>query len=248
MLNKPEDRKKREKNFHNQRYSKDQRKVLSPIYTFAETSKKYFENIVSNVTPDENILEIGCGKNSIGKKIAEKGTNVTQIDISEKAIELAKQLLYDENFHIECLVMDAENLMFDKDSFHLVYGIGILHHLSIDSSLMEIKKVLKKGGRAIFYEPLGHNIFINLFRKMTPNFRTNDEHPLLFDDLKKIKSIFPNTNFHYFHLFSIITIPLVKIPFLKWINFLANYFDRLAIKVFPFFKKYCWVIIIEINN
>ncbi len=89
--------------------------------------------------------------------------------------------------------MDAENLKFNDHTFDLVYGSGILHHLSIEKAIVEIKRVLKKDGRAIFYEPLGHNIFINIFRLLTPSLRSEDEHPLLIKDLELIKRTFsPN--------------------------------------------------------
>ena len=65
MLGNSENRIKREKEFHDQRFTNDQRKVLAPIYTFANYSKSFFENIVTNIKPEDNVLEIGCGINSI---------------------------------------------------------------------------------------------------------------------------------------------------------------------------------------
>ena len=193
MLNIIEDRKVREKKFHDRRYSEDKRKILSPIYDFAKNSKTLFNDIVTNINPGDNILEIGCGTNTISKKIVDMGANITIIDISEKAIEIAKQHFQEGIINISCVVMDAENLKFNDNSFDLVYGSGILHHLSIEKAIIEIKRVLKKDGKAVFYEPLGHNIFINIFRYFTPKLRTKDEHPLLMEDLKLIKNYFPHT-------------------------------------------------------
>jgi hypothetical protein len=45
-------------------------------------------------------------------------------------------------------------------------------------------KILQPKGKAIFIEPLGHNFLINLYRRLTPNIRSADEHPLLAKDLK----------------------------------------------------------------
>ena len=143
--------------------------------------------------------------------------------------------------------MDAENLKFNDNSFDLVYGSGILHHLSIEKAIIEIKRVLKKGGKAVFYEPLGHNIFINIFRSLTPGLRSEDEHPLLINDLELIKEHFPLTKFHYFYFFSLITIPFVKFSLFKGLTIYINSIDKLLNKIFPFIKKYNWVIIIEIT-
>ena len=71
-MNSTENRKNREKQFHNQRYSDDQRSVIAPIYSFAQYSKVIFENIVTNIKHKNNILEIGCGTNTLSKKISRK--------------------------------------------------------------------------------------------------------------------------------------------------------------------------------
>ena len=196
MLNETEKRKVREKIFHDQRYCEDKRGILFPIYDFAKNSKIVFKDIVTDINSRDNILEIGCGTNTISKRIVDIGANVTIIDISEKAIEIAKQHFQEDINNINCIVMDAENLEFNDHSFDLIYGSGILHHLSIKKAIIEIKRVLKKDGKAVFYEPLGHNIFINIFRYFTPKLRTKDEHPLLMEDLKLIKNNFPHTKFH----------------------------------------------------
>ncbi len=241
------DNKEREIKFHDKRYEDDQRKVLGPVYLFAEESKIFFEHIVTNIKPDDFVLELGCGTNTISRKIIEKGANVTIIDISEKAIEITKQEILSTKMDANCLVMDAENLTFRDSSFDMIYGSGILHHLSLADAIGEIKRVLTPGGKAVFYEPLGHNFFINIFRKLTPNFRSEDEHPLLKSDLTLIKNIFPNTTLHYFYLFSLFTLPFVKFPFMKGFSSFLIQIDKLLNKIFPFLKKYNWITIIEIQ-
>ena len=248
MLGNSENRIKREKEFHDQRFTNDQREVLAPIYTFANYSKSFFENIVTNIKPEDNVLEIGCGINSISKKIIDKGANVTIIDISEKAIEIAKREFLRYELNASFFVMDAENLKFNEKTFDLIYGIGILHHLSIENSITEIKKVLKKGGKAVFYEPLGHNLFINIFRNITPNLRSKDEHPLLKEDLILIKNKFPKTRFHYFYLLSLILVPFNKIKILMRLVNLIERVDKSLNKLFPFLNKYNWITVIEIKK
>ena len=213
--------KEREKKFHNDRYIDDKRKVLSDAYTFAQSSKTLFINLVTlfinlvtNVNSDDHVLEIGCGTNTISERIVNIGANVTIVDISEKAIEIAKQNIQEGIINISCVVMDAENLKFNDQSFNLIYGSGILHHLSIEKAIFEIKRVLKQGGKAVFYEPLGHNLFINIFRLLTPRLRSKDEHPLLVADLKLIENNFPNTRFHFFYLFSLIALGLFILSFI----------------------------------
>ena len=240
--------KEREKKFHNNRYIDDKRKVLSDAYTFAQSSKTFFNNLVTNVNSNDHILEIGCGTNTISERIAELGANVTIIDISEKAIELAKQNIQKDILNVSCVVMDAENLEFNDHSLNLIYGSGILHHLSIEKTICEIKRVLKKGGKAVFYEPLGHNLFINIFRLLTPRLRSRDEHPLLVEDLKLIENNFPNTRFHFFYLFSLISIPFIKFKLFNRLTNMIERLDRYFNRVFPFLQKYNWITVIEITK
>jgi len=60
-----------------------------------------------------------------------------------------------------------------------VCGSGTLHHLYIDAAFKELVRVLKPNGCVVFFEPLGHNFLINLYRKLTPSMHSEDEHPLL---------------------------------------------------------------------
>ena len=91
-------------------------------------------------------------------------------------------------------------------------------------------------------------MFINIFRNITPKFRSKDEHPLLVTDLEMIKSNFSKTKFYYFHFFSLLTIPFVYFPFIKKLIYLTNVIDNRLLKVFPLLKKYYWISIIEIKS
>lgn len=42
----------------------------------------------------------------------------------------------------------------------------------------------------MFFEPLGHNLLINLYRRLTPELRTEDEHPLVACDLERLVNYF----------------------------------------------------------
>ena len=73
--------------------------------------------------------------------------------------------------------MDAHRLEFPADSFDLVYGGAILHHLELDTVLSEIRRVLRPGGRMVFVEPLNINPVAKVTRLLTPRARTEDEVP-----------------------------------------------------------------------
>jgi SAM-dependent methyltransferase len=131
--------------------------------------------------------------------------------------------------------MDAHSLEFEDESFDLVYGCAILHHLEYNRALDEIYRVLKPGGRILFAEPLGINPVGKLARVMTPFARTADEKPLMFKELAELEKRF-NTRHYYEELFSV---PLGVISGLlfdnpnNWLTRLAFNFDLSLHRMFP---------------
>ncbi len=105
---------------------------------------------LAKVNKGDKVLEIGCGTGLFTRKFY-KATkaDITAIDISEELLQEARKLLPEANFKIE----DAMNLSFSENSFDVVFGSSVLHHLEFDAALKEISRVLKPGGRMIFAEP-----------------------------------------------------------------------------------------------
>ena len=128
------------------------------------------------------------------------GAAVVGIDISAEGIRQATARARTEGLEdrLTFAVMNAERLEFPDDHFDIVCGNSILHHLNLDSACHELVRVLKPEGRAVFREPLGHNLLINLYRKLTPKMRTEDEHPLLTRDLETLAGYFQEAHIHYY--------------------------------------------------
>jgi SAM-dependent methyltransferase len=67
---------------------------------------------------------------------------------------------------------------FADDSFDIVIGASILHHLDLDRALAEIRRVLRPGGRGVFVEPLARNPLMRLGRLLTRGARADAGRPL----------------------------------------------------------------------
>jgi len=176
-----------------------------------------------------------------------EAAHVTGIDISKVAIErLAARAADDLRLQFE--VMDAENLEFPVGSFDVVCGSGILHHLDVKRSLAEIARVLSAEGSAIFLEPLGHNVFINWYRRMTPSMRSVDEHPLLMSDLQIAHQHFASVEVKFFHLMS-----LGAVGLRKWRIFEAalgglDAADAALFSALPGFRKFAWMCVMVLGT
>jgi SAM-dependent methyltransferase len=100
----------------------------------------------------QRLLEVGCGIGTDLTRFARGGAQVTGVDLSRTAIELAKQNLElhgvaDARLRIE----NAEALSDADDSYDIVYGHGVVQYTADPAKLVrECHRVLKPGGTAIF--------------------------------------------------------------------------------------------------
>lgn len=182
------DRRLWKKFFNNQGYYENQRRL--------QLFRKFL-----NKKP-RKILELG---GSMSKQYVYDNSavehSVTCVNISQKEIDESK-LEYRNTRMPIFIQMDAHQLEFDDNSFDLVFGFGMLHHLDYEKTLSEVNRVLTPGGIAIFKEPLDENPVARLFRLFTPMARTEDEVPFRRKDLKKIERSSENVDFQFDQLFT----------------------------------------------
>jgi len=111
------------------------------------------ELIVSHakIKKTDKILEIGCGTGLFTGKIVDLtgATDITAIDISPELLEMAKAKYKVPNF----VLGDAMKLSYPDNSFDVIFGSSVLHHLDMEKTCVELFRVLKKDGRIIFAEP-----------------------------------------------------------------------------------------------
>ena len=105
------------------------------------------------------VLHLGCGANlQIPSRFVAKGaTRVCSVDLSHAACRIVRTGLKKkgEESWKYVAVMDAEQLGFPSESFHVVFGRASVHHLDLEAISEELFRLLKPGGQAVFIEPLG---------------------------------------------------------------------------------------------
>ena len=140
-----------------------------------------------------------------GKKILEIGSaswkgwlennstipsSLTCINISEVELHRGIDSAIDSKTNPQFLQMDAHDLKFEDETFDMVFGAAILHHLNMVPALDEICRVLKPNGKILFAEPLDMNPVGKFVRALTKKARTEDEQPLRICDLAELKKRF----------------------------------------------------------
>ena len=235
----------REKDFHNKLQSQKKGRFENIFYkALYNISEDFFDYLKKNAK-DAEILDYGCGVGSFVEEVVKfKPKKIVGIDISEVSIIKAKEKTKEFKTNVNFLVDNCEKTKFASNSFDIVYGSGILHHLQINKCLDEIHRVLKSNGSLVFIEPLGTNPIINFYRKLTPKSRSKDEHPLMDKDFKYIKNKFEKTEIKYYGLSTLIFFPFYKSPNnSNFFKFLVN-FDQYLFK-FKFFQCFAWSVLIR---
>jgi ubiquinone/menaquinone biosynthesis C-methylase UbiE len=122
---------------------------------------EYARNCFDGAVPDEVLpqlpydraLELGCGTgffllNLIQSGVARRGS-VT--DLSPGMVKVATRNGQSLGLNIDGRVADAEGIPYDDNTFDLVVGHAVLHHIpDVELSLREVIRVLKPGGRFVF--------------------------------------------------------------------------------------------------
>ena len=241
-----EDRLVREAAFHDKAFTERTRASAGKFYEVAASGKEAYRRAVSRDCPGKDLLEYGCGTGGFALHLSQLGARVSGIDISSEGVRLAKEKASrlgqsDASFY----VMNAEELGFSDSSFDTVCGSGILHHLRIPAAMSEVCRVLRPKGRAVFFEPLGHNLFINMYRRLTPGLRSEDEHPLLMRDLDLIQRHFDAVTFRYYCLTSLLAVPFRGVPGFGALLSALRALDRLLLSL-PGLRSQAWIVLMEL--
>lgn len=98
----------------------------------------------------KRVLDLGCGSGVCACLFAERGADVTAVDLTETGVELAARSAKSFGAKLDVARADAERLGLRDDSFDYVFSWGVLHHTSDpDGAFREVARVLKPHGRGL---------------------------------------------------------------------------------------------------
>jgi len=190
--------------------------------------EEYFNTAIERFAKGRDILDYGCYNGWMTSRYRTMGpSSITGLDISETAIAEAKAT-YGESSKF--YTGDAHAMPFPEESFDLVVGRSILHHLDLPIALKEIRRVLRPSGKAIFIEPLADNPGAKVLRALTPRARTKDEKPLTRTEIQQADMLFGTSQHFFFNLVSVPVAMATSVTPLSeecMVLRAADYFDRL---------------------
>jgi len=98
-------------------------------------------------------LEIGCGTGYFTLNMLQDGVvgEAVATDISPGMLDALQANAQRLGVAVETVACDAEALPFEDDSFDLVLGHAVLHHIPhLDRAFSEFRRVLRAGGEFVF--------------------------------------------------------------------------------------------------
>lgn len=197
----------------------------------------------------KTVLEYGCGDGVNTLFLARRGAQVKALDISLDLINVARQRLVANRMtgDIEFINGSAHQVPLPDDSVDVVFGMAILHHLDLELSAREVKRVLRRGGRAIFREPVRNSKFVKFLRSLIPYQAPHVsafERPLSDEELARYASGFSSYRTKPFRL---PTTNLVNVlpPLERRLSRACHRFDAAALKRVSALSRYATVSVIE---
>lgn len=117
---------------------------------------KRFDEVSKLIEPVEGkILDIGCADGVFTKVILDKSRakEIIGIDVLKSSVDWAKKHWKKEK-RMKFRVADAHKLPFETSTFEAVFALEVLEHIFEPIKVIEeVKRVLKKGGYAVFLVP-----------------------------------------------------------------------------------------------
>lgn len=226
------------------------------FYVVNQKSSAYYRDLLlreaerAHHSGEPKILELGSGAGAYSSRaLAAAGYASLGIDLSSSSVRAAIERAQAEfpDVPLQYREMNAEQLRFDDDSFDLVCGTGVIHHLDLERAFSETARVLRPDGTAVFAEPLGHNPLINAYRRLTPEQRTEDEHPLRLDDIRLAERYFGSVEVRFFHLFVLAATPLATTRAFEVVRRTLDRLDDTLFRLLPPARSLAWQVVLRLR-
>lgn len=108
--------------------------------------------LTGEALPYGTALEIGAGTGFFSLNLRQAGIldQVHVTDISPGMVEAARENARRLGFEVDGRVADAEGIPYDDDTFDVVVGHAVIHHIpDVEAALAEVLRVLRPGGRFV---------------------------------------------------------------------------------------------------
>ena len=140
----------------------DPKSEFKPLHNINPLRLQWIDDYVS--LAGKKVLDVGCGGGLLSEGMAERGAQVTGIDLSEKALGVAKLHLLESGRSVDYRHISAEELAAQEPgTFDAVTCLEMLEHVPDPASTVAACARLVKPGGQVFLSTLNRNPKAYLF-------------------------------------------------------------------------------------
>ncbi len=134
----------------------DQQGVFKPLHQLNPLRLDYIDSRAS--LQGKQVLDVGCGGGILSESMAQRGAQVTGIDLAEKSLQVAQLHALDSGVQLEYRCVAVEALAEEQpQTFDVVTCMEMLEHVPDPSSVVRACARLVKPGGHVFFSTLNRN-------------------------------------------------------------------------------------------
>ncbi len=134
----------------------DPNSEFKPLHEINPLRLNYIEELAG--MEGQTVVDVGCGGGILSESMAARGANVTGIDLSEKALKVAKLHLLESGQQVDYRKITAESLAQEKPHhFDIVTCMEMLEHVPDPMSVVQSCANLVKPGGWVFFSTINRN-------------------------------------------------------------------------------------------
>jgi len=140
----------------------DKNSEFKPLHAINPLRLNFIDNKVG--LHGKRVLDVGCGGGILSESMAEKGAEVTGIDLGEKALKVAKLHQLESGAKVDYRLLAVEDLAKEQPaSFDVVTCMEMLEHVPDPASVVHACAQLVKPGGSVFFSTINRNPKAYLF-------------------------------------------------------------------------------------
>ena len=130
---------------------------FKPLHDINPLRLDYIGGVVS--LGGKTVLDVGCGGGILAESMAQRGAQVTGIDLADKPLKVAQLHLLESGNHVEYRNISAEDLARElPQHFDAVTCMELLEHVPDPASMVRACASLVKPGGHVFFSTINRNL------------------------------------------------------------------------------------------
>lgn len=134
----------------------DTQGVFKPLHQLNPLRLNYIDSRAQ--LSGKQVLDVGCGGGILSESMAQRGAQVTGIDLAEKSLQVAQLHALEANVQLDYRCVTVEALAQEKpQTFDVVTCMEMLEHVPDPASVVRACAALVKPGGHVFFSTLNRN-------------------------------------------------------------------------------------------